>query len=174
MVLPAISLQHNWQDAEHAALPAELAPWLLEAGSLTARLKAHSQTFRLQCLQQQITVLPLFLSKLLPDTTIAQVREVILWCNDKPCVYAQSWLPQQSLQAVAALSALGEQPLGEYLFNQQGLSRSPIEVTQLHAELPQLTGYHPGQCWARRSVFRLNNSSPLLVAEVFLPEVVRL
>lgn len=153
-------------------MPPALSPWLSEAGSLTARLKRYSHHFRLQRLQQEMAVLPAFLADMLPCTGNAQLREVLLWCDDKPCVYAQSWLPEQSLQTVSALADLGEQPLGEYLFCQPGLSRSQIEVTQLN--VPQNSWGSGACCWARRSVFRLDGQSPVLVAEVFLPGVLTL
>ncbi len=153
-------------------MPSALSPWLSEAGSLTARLKRYSHHFRLQRLQEDMAVLPEFLVDMLPGTGKAQLREVLLWCDEKPCVYAQSWLPEQSLQTVSALADLGEQPLGEYLFCQPGLSRSQIEVTQLN--IPQNTWCSETSCWARRSVFRLNGQSPVFVAEVFLPGVLTL
>ena len=114
------------------------------------------------------------LQPLLPDTTTAQVREVILWCNDMPCVYAQSWLPQHTVNRFKPLADLGERPLGDYIFRQAGLKRGTIEAAQLQvsgSSLSDLAGTSP--CYARRSVFQLNGL-PLLVAEVFLPATAQL
>lgn len=114
--------------------------------------------------------MPDYLHSVLPATTSVLVREVILWCNDMPCVYAQSWLPRQTLAALRPLADLGERPLGDYIFQHQSLHRGPIEATKLNVVLP---GLHASLCYARRSVFQLENL-PLLVSEVFLPAIANL
>lgn len=171
MSIPFISLDSRWQDANNAALPAALAAWILEPASLTARLKQHCSEFRVQVLQEQPVALPNFLQPLLPNTKQAQVREVILWCDNQPCVYAQSWLPEQTINVLRPLASLGERPLGEYIFQHQSLSRGPIETTTLTIELAPLN--LANACFARRSVFQLENQ-PLLVAEAFLPAMANL
>ncbi|MGP9800051.1 chorismate--pyruvate lyase family protein [Rheinheimera sp. NSM] len=163
---PLISLNADWQAAGSQPLPPQLAPWILEPASLTARLKRHSRQFRVQVLNEQRCALPAFLQPLLPETHTAQLREVILWCNGQPCVYAQSWLPQCTIDRLRPLADLGERPLGDYIFQQPGLRRGIIEATQLDIALPQLSIAAP--CYARRSVFTLSGL-PLLVAEAFLP-----
>lgn len=170
MNIPVISLDAHWHDAKSTALPAQLAPWILEPASLTARLKRHCDTFRVQVLNEQRTVLPAFLQTLLPATEYAQLREVVLWCNDMPCVYGQSWLPQHTINVLKPLADMGERPLGDYIFQQKGLRRGVIEVTQQQLTLPE-TG--TVTCYTRRSVFQLDNL-PLLVAEAFLPAVTQL
>lgn len=168
---PLISLDARWHDASTLQLPSELAPWLLESASLTARLKRHCRQFRLQLLQQQHSPLPLFLQHLLPATDYAQVREVILWCDEQPCVYAQSWLPMSTLNALRPLADLGERPLGDFIFQHQELQRGRIEATSLPVQLAQIKT--ADSCLARRSVFQLQQQ-PLLVAEVFLPAIATL
>lgn len=174
---PLISLDADWQAAAIQLLPPQLAPWILEPASLTARLKRHCRQFRLQVLNEQRCALPAFLQPLLPDTHTAQLREVILWCNEQPCVYAQSWLPERTIDTLRPLADLGERPLGDYIFQQPGLHRGSIEaaqlgLTQLQAQMA-LPQFAPALCYARRSVFTLNGL-PLLVAEVFLPAMAEL
>lgn len=165
-----LSLDANWQPAATADIPASLAPWLLEPASLTARLKAYSDNFHLQLLQESQALLPDFLQPCFTTSTGQCLRrEVLMSCNDQPAVYAQSWLPKETLQQVHALSSLGEQPLGELLFQFADVTRSPIEVCQL----PVLSSTLPipsGEYWARRSLFTIVGV-PMLVAEVFLPGV---
>ena len=180
MITPLISLAADWQPASAQPLPPSLAAWILEPASLTARLKLHCQQFRVQVLNQQLSALPAFLQPLLPDTATAQLREVILWCNELPCVYAQSWLPAQTIQTLRPLADLGERPLGDYIFQQSGLQRGVIEAAQLSLPLAawQLTPALsepalPTLCHARRSVFTLQGL-PLLVAEAFLPALMQL
>jgi chorismate lyase len=163
---PFISLDAQWQDACSMVLPRELAPWVLETASLTARLKRHCKQFRLQLLQEKRASLPVFLQHLLPGSLSVQVREVILWCDDQPCVYAQSWLPEKTINTLQPLAELGERPLGDYIFQHQSLQRGRIEAAMLQLNLPQFTT--AASCLARRSVFQLEQQ-PLLVAEAFLP-----
>ena len=174
---PLICLDAHWQEASQLSLPLPLSAWLLEAGSLTVRLKQHCQQFRVQVLNEAPASLPDFLRAQLPDTQAVQVREVILWCNELPCDYAQSWLPQQTINALTPLADLGERPLGDYIFQQPGLRRGAIEVAQLQLALPQLQPTLPqcaaSRCYARRSVFTLDGM-PLLVAEAFLPAISQL
>jgi len=165
-----ISLNAPWLAADTLRLPEKLQPWLLEPASLTARLKAHCQQFRLALLAETTTELPDFLWPCLPAISGACVRrEVLMSCNQQPAVYAQSWLPESSRRQLHQLTALGEQPLGEFLFQFPGLRRGPIEVARL--QLAGATaGIAAGEYWARRSVFSVADA-PLLVAEVFLPAV---
>ena len=169
-----ISLDAPWQDAAQLSLPTELAAWLLEPASLTARLKRHCTNFRVQLLNETAADVPAFLQSLLPDSHKGQLREVILWCDDKPCVYAQSWLPQHTINTLRPLADLGERPLGDYIFQQAGLARGTIEAVELDVAKSALAAFESTErCFARRSVFRLDGL-PLLVAEVFLPATMQL
>ncbi|EJI86299.1 MAG: chorismate--pyruvate lyase family protein [Alishewanella aestuarii] len=158
-----------WQQADASKAPATLLPWLLEPASLTARLKAHCQQFRLQLLAEQSLPLPQTLQSLLPASSLCTRREVLMWCDQQAAVYAQSWIPQSSQQRLQQLAALGEQPLGELLFQYPDLQRSPIEIARLSLPRPSAE-IAAGEYWARRSVFSVAGA-PLLVAEVFLPVV---
>jgi chorismate--pyruvate lyase len=103
------------------------------------------------------------------------VREVLLYCDDKPQVFARSLLPLSSLTgAEQALADLGSQSLGQVLFNNPSLERKVIEIAEFDltssvgklADNLQLNITHA--LWGRRSIFVLENK-PLMVAEVFLP-----
>ena len=103
------------------------------------------------------------------------VREVLLFCDNKPQVFARSLLPLHSLTGnEAQLAKLGEQSLGQILFNHPDLKRKGIEVASFDQQSTvaalaneyQLSVAEP--LWGRRSVFVVNDK-PLMVAEVFLP-----
>lgn len=173
MAKPAISLAATWQSASAVTLPPLLRAWLLEPGSLTAGLKQRADDFQLQVLQQQQLDLPAFLQPQLPGISIAQCREVLMSCNALPCVYAQSWLPLPTLAALQPLAELGEQPLGEIIFQQPNVKRSAVEVARVQLQQPLAATVAAGEYWARRSVFTLAGH-PLLVAEVFLDGVLAL
>jgi chorismate--pyruvate lyase len=174
-----ITLQTLWSSAVNSddeLLYEELRDWLFATGSLTARLKTHCSEFRVEVLGQEI----ISCSELEANDDIAAgeqvlVREVLLYCDNKPQVFARSLLPLKSLTGEEQnLAQLGEQPLGQVLFNHPDLIRKGIEVacfnqsSSLFTLIKQL-GLPIIPVWGRRSVFVLNNK-PIMVAEVFLPE----
>ena len=103
------------------------------------------------------------------------MREVLLYCDEVPQVFARSLLPLSSLTGEQQqLAHLGTQSLGQVLFNHPDLVRKKIEVAAFDqqssvakiAEHLSLKVLQP--MWGRRSVFVLD-AKPLMVAEVFLP-----
>lgn len=171
--LPLVPLQEPQTPGRISALtlPVALAPWLLCPGSLTQKLKAYQPGFRLQLVSEQTIVLPAALATRWA-TKIGMQRQVILYLGDQPCVFGQSFLPDHTLQALTPLAELGEQPLGDYIFQQPDLVRGEIEVACFDAglQLPEL-GVQP-EVWGRRSFFALQQHE-LLVQEVFLAELFR-
>lgn len=172
------SSRQSWFDHPHA-LPRTLRDWLCDKGSLTERLKARCSHFRVVPLttglarpnQDEYGLL-----KLRPGVQ-AYVREVLLLCNDVPVVFAHSVLPYPSLRgAWNGISRLGSRPLGEALFNDHRIRRRSLAYRKVRPDHPlfrALVQHHalPDRTlWARRSVFCLN-AQPLLVTEVFLPEI---
>lgn len=171
-----VTLPNHWQNSDSCSQLENLNSWLLDPNSLTARLKTHCDQFRVELLGQKV-------ERCHPDEAVSTipageevlVREVLLYCDDKPQVFARSLLPLSSLTgAEQALANLGTKSLGQVLFNNPSLERKAIEVAQfdLHSSVSklaqqlQLNVTHP--LWGRRSIFVLENK-PLVVAEVFLP-----
>lgn len=165
-------LNAMWQNANQLNLPVALQPWLLAQGSLTALLKSRCQTFRLELITEHWQALPGFLQQQWQQPQGLK-RDVILWCDGKPCVYGQSWLPESTLEQMEPLARLGSQPLGEYIFQHPGIERGVIEVAVLAAGLQLPVVGKQNEVWARRSAF-LVQQQPLLVQEVFLPGVLEL
>lgn len=161
-----------WQSVHSQPLPTKLAPWLLSQGSLTALLKQHCQTFRLELVTEHWQSLPVLLQQQWQQRQGLK-RDVILWCDAKACIYAQSWLPESTLQQMEPLARLGAQPLGEYIFQHDSLERGVIEVALLQAGLLLPVLGEQQELWARRSVFSVQQQ-PLLVQEIFLPGVLEL
>ncbi len=170
-----LSLQGDWRDAPVVPLSPHLSQWLFEPGSLTQKLKSHCNAFRVQILAKSERMLGgeelgLFTSQ----RQKVQVREVVLYCDDEPWVYAQSLMPLGETCAAKKLTALGEKPLGEVIFSEPGMTRSAIEVCRfadgsdvtLLAQQMGLSVNH--SLWGRRSCFKLDDYE-LLVCEVFLP-----
>lgn len=153
--------------------------WLADAGSLTERLmQASDGDLRVTVLKQGLEV-PRFSERRLlglADRKRAMVREVVLYGNAQPWVFARSILPLTTLTGrLKKLRQLSNQPLGELLFKDPSMRRDPVQFACFDAGnrlLPPSVCSIDRASWGRRSVFRLDNK-PLLVAEVFLPQFKR-
>jgi chorismate--pyruvate lyase len=171
-----IGLDVNWVSAKKTPKPARLSDWLLDPKSLTARLKQHCTHFKVQLIGQQVEPCSIYeASSEIPVGTQVLIREVLLYCDDVPHVFARSVLPLSSLTGEQKqLENLGEQPLGQVLFNNPKLHREVVEVAEIQPSLRvcELAGLLNLQVthnlWGRRSVFTIEGK-PLIVAEVFLP-----
>lgn len=149
-----------WQ----AQTPLPVQDWLLEPGSLTARLVGLSRgDFRVQLLAQywgrpareEARRLGLHPGR------FALIREVVLIGCGQPWVRARSVLPASSLTGAGRrLRKLGNRSLGGLLFRDPTLKRGAIEITRL--DQPE------GRVFARRSHL-VYHGRPVLVAECFLP-----
>lgn len=165
-----------WQPLpRHTRRPCNaMQDWLLDRGSLTARLIAKSEgDFRVTIVRQIIGIPRLDERRALEmkRPALALIREVILRGRGEPWVFARSLLPLASLTGkLRHLRKQGNRPLGAFLFSQPHLARSTIAVAQISRD----HGYVPRNLvgdqllWGRRSVFYLQQK-PLLVSEVFLP-----
>ena len=166
---PSITEKADWPVAGEAvtAMPANARDWLFDSGSLTARLKTLSEgKFAVEVVDESWLVFPelRFRSRFGPVAPEHRFwsRRVVLLGNGVPWVFANTLIPTHSLGGnLEQIIRLGTRPLGEYLFSQPELSRSEIEVKEI-AE----------QSWGRRSWFFLN-AKPVLVAEYFLPALLR-
>ncbi len=167
---------HSWQPLpRYTRRPCKpLQDWLIDRGSLTARLIAKSEgDFKVEVVRQVIGIPSLDERQALgmKRPALALIREVILCGRGQPWVFARSLLPLASLTGnLRHLRKQGTRPLGAFLFSQPHLARSTIAVARIsrdHGYLPEnLVGDQ--QLWGRRSVFYLQQK-PLLVSEVFLP-----
>lgn len=170
----------NWvtpaRAQQQANFSAHAQAWLLDPQSLTAKLKHDAVSFRVSLLGQQQAPMLTCEARWLPAAeanTPATVREVLLWRNGQPWVFARSVFPQSALiDSQLQLHQLGDKPLGEHLFKQPDLTRSEIEVAEFPAASSlgklneQLTGtLQP--LWGRRSCFAAAGQQ-VLVAEIFL------
>lgn len=165
----------DWRKpSEFSDLPDHLADWLLNTGSLTERLQALTTKFSVNLLGQDEQALDQSERILLSESQQNkwQIREVILQgqqgTSQQDWVFARSVLPDALCKST--WSNLGNQPLGQRIFNDKRFIRSQFEIGKLH--------YHPltGEafdnnkaCWARRSRFKITEHL-LIVAEAFLPD----
>lgn len=171
-----------WQPAQ-ALAAAEVSPGLLallgEPGSLTARLRlACEDNFSVQVLRQERCRSADYPEhQLAAADTGGLLREVYLLCDATAVVFAQTLVPDATLQAHPWLSELGAEPLGEKLFARDDVVRRPFEFAHLEgrhplarralASLPAAALGEDG-LWARRSQFLLGGLC-VSVNEVFFP-----
>jgi chorismate--pyruvate lyase len=169
-------------------MPAALRPWLRDAGSLTARIRARCERFAVQVVCQKLARVhrdEALLLGLRPGER-AWVREVLLVADGRPVVFARSLLPPRNVRGAWNLfHGMGSRPLGQALFSDPAISRLPLACRRLdgrdaryHRAQAALIRYAPAQSlprtlWARRSVFLLRGSA-LMVSEAFLPEILEL
>ncbi|MCZ8130190.1 MAG: chorismate lyase [Steroidobacteraceae bacterium] len=157
-------------------VPEELVDWLTEPGLLTARIRAaRPAPFRLRIVDQRVGFLGRAEMDLLKVSTSACfAREIELLSGAEPWVFAQTLVPDATLELHPWLAELGDSPLGETLVGVEGFERGPFEFAPLPALHPLAAralrdaGDEPDFLWARRSWFALRGRR-FLVQEVFLP-----
>ncbi|MES2935925.1 MAG: chorismate lyase [Pseudomonadota bacterium] len=166
--------------------PDAMRHWLTDNTSLTAKLVARSQQFRVQRLHQR-------LDKCLSDEAkqiglvrplIVWEREVLLRCDERPMIFAHTVVPRSASAADwPQFGALGERSLGSTLFGDPLVQRGRLQFARLHSGHPLAqralacsheSGAPPSATlYARRCLYR-RKAGLLLVAEVFLPAIVDL
>ena len=184
--------QANWVGHVLAVnAPPALRHWLTGDGSLTAKLKRHSDAFRVQVLHQHVATCLADEARIigLHRPGRAWEREVLLRCDNTPVVFAHTVVPMSAdASDWPHFSALGERSLGTTLFGDPRVARGTLEYARLRASHPlalraraALRGFDPDGAaaaeqqllYARRCLYRRRQGT-LLVTEVFLPPVAQL
>jgi chorismate--pyruvate lyase len=157
----------------------DVESWICSDTSLTVKVKELGTAFSVQLLSQLEQVISAEIKTLLSvNDNSGLFREVLLKQGTKPLVYAQTIMPDSTITGTESmLSALGDQSLGQVLFQSPQATRSNIEfsLVEPNSQLGQYIEQQLQQpiqdtCYIRRSVFHLNGK-PLLVCECFLPEL---
>jgi chorismate--pyruvate lyase len=174
------TLNHRSQWLRKPFSCSQFNTWLIESGSLTARLQKRYSHFAVQTvylghakpLQEEADLLHVASYKM------AYIREVLLKGNRQSVVFAHSVMPKTSLRGVwNGLGRLGVKPLGAILFSNPKVKRTPLSYKKLsinHVLYRQAIQYIPhkhSHLWARRSIFTLNCAS-IMVTEVFFPALI--
>jgi chorismate--pyruvate lyase len=179
---PHFSAVAKWYDHVNAvrASPA-MASWLTHRPSLTARLVACCQQFRVQRLHQGLSIClddefaAIGLTR--PEKVVE--REVLLRCDERAVVYAHTVVPTSANATQWPLFAtLGEKSLGTTLFSDPLVERGALSYAKLRYTHPlmkriaalELVQEPANWLYARRSVFKRKGGC-LLVTEVFLPGI---
>ncbi|MDH3326253.1 MAG: chorismate lyase [Gammaproteobacteria bacterium] len=176
----------NWREGRSLfknSAPKELRNWLIDRNSLTRLLTCacnkQQGVFSVKIFHEAWEKPQLSESRLLrmQNNELGFVRQVHLYCGDTPWVYARTVIPRLTLHGeLQKLTKLGTQPLGAVLFANRHISREAIEVAKLtnkHTMFDAATinsASSTKEIWGRRSVFKIS-TKPLLVSEIFLPEL---
>ncbi|MGH8729170.1 MAG: chorismate--pyruvate lyase family protein [Burkholderiales bacterium] len=156
--------------------------WLLDRGSLTARIKERCRDFSVRKIRQEPAKLATDERRILGlrAQRLALVREVLLYCGETPVVFAHSALDARFLHGPwRSVATMGNKPLGAALFADARVKRMPLHFKKLtkhhalYARACRTVKRPPPFLWARRSLFR-RGDAPLLVTEVFLPGILKL
>jgi chorismate--pyruvate lyase len=154
--------------------------WLHDRGSLTQRIQQRCDRFAVSPVRSGLARIAYDEATLLDIAPhqLAYSREVFLHADGKPVVFAHSTTACEHLRgAWKAMNGLGNRSLGSLLFTHPLVMRQPLHFKPLRAHHPlyrsaSQMGVAPGTLWARRSLFTLHGA-PLLVTEVFLPEILK-
>jgi chorismate--pyruvate lyase len=160
----------------------KLAPWLHNHGSLTQRIQQRCTHFAVRKVHSGLARIALDESALLGIVSqqLAYSRDVILHADNQPVVFAHSVCATRALHGVwRAVAGLGNQPLGALLFAHPLVKRQPLHYKALRSnhllyqQAATVLANPPSKLWGRRSLFYLHGV-PLLVTEVFLPDILRI
>lgn len=161
-------------------IPESALRWLLDPASLTRRVQAAcAGRFRVEVLDQGFARPQRNEAQRLGmrEGSSAFVREVHLLCDEQPWVFARTIIPRTTLTGPRRhLTRLRNRPLGAVLFADPTMKRGPVEIARLvPGDRLYPRRHHAGTIdvpvvWGRRSVFTLAGY-PLLVSEIFLPEI---
>lgn len=148
---------------------------LTSEGSLTAFLQKNYPNLAVKLLNLYVARPTAYERILVGGGQACLMREVVLYSDAGPLVFARSIVPKRDLYgAWQSLKYLGNASLGTWLFAQPRLLRSPLHYKKLSHT--QLLARRARYClkdnslaphWARCSLFSLGTQK-MLVSEVFL------
>ena len=160
MKLEQISSWNSYEAIEHELTNAEIKSWLLEQGPITKRIKSMKE-FRLELIQDELSDVNedeiLFLNI---HTKELRVRDVILYGNENPMVFARTIILIATIEkGLNELGTLGIKPLGDILFEKDIFSQNDIVFATFYDGISLFWG-----CIIKYTV----KDQPFSVLEVFL------
>ncbi len=166
----------GWSHHPLPSLSKDQTRWLFAPGSLTTKLQALGD-YSLELVdQRQCPAIAYDAQALnLAVGSPIWIREVLMRIDERPCIAARSITSVHALEDDwMALAEYGKHPLGDILYCDATVVRSPFECAQLEPDDPlqslsRRLGIKAKELLARRSCF-IRNGSRLVVSECFLPE----
>ena len=160
MKLKKISSWRNFESIESKISKNEILSWLLENGPITKRIKKNG-LFKLHLIQDELSYIDQE-DKDFIDCASDEIklREVILFCNDEPIVFAQTIIPVETISnGFEQLGNLGNKPLGDILFEKNIFTKDKV-VYALFEDASSLY-------WGRKAKY-LVKGYKFSVMEIFL------
>jgi chorismate--pyruvate lyase len=138
----------------------EIKSWLLEKGPITKRIKTMG-TFKLKLIQDKISEVEkseiLFLNS---KKGKFRVREVKLFCNGEPKIFARTIIPVITIEeGFSDLGKIGNKPLGDILFEKKIFTKEEIVFASFK--------YEEYLFWGRNTKYTVKGY-PFSVMELFL------
>ena len=160
MKLEQISSWNTYEAIEHELTNTEIKSWLLEQGPITKRIKSIAE-FRLELIQDELSDATddeiLFL-KIASEEI--RIREVILYGNENPIVFARTIIPNTTIEkGLKELGKIGNKPLGDILFEKDIFSKEDIVFASFKDK--------ESLFWGRKIKYTVKDQ-PFSVMEVFL------
>lgn len=138
----------------------EILSWLHENGSITSRIKSFSN-FRLKLLRDG----PGKVNANEDDLIISNyeennIREVVLYSDEKPLIYAKSVIPVETINlGLGLLGSLKENPLGDILFSDPEIEKKHMLFAKFQSNEKKFYG--------RKGIYTVKGY-PFSVCEIFL------
>ena len=135
--------------------------WLNEEGSITTKISSDSN-FKLEILSDDLGIAEdeEYLALDIASEEV-RIREVVLYGDLVPLVYARSIIPNlTSSKGYPGLGTIGSKPLGDLLFQSELFIKTRREFAQFETSSKEVI-------WGRRTHY-LVRGYPLSVMEVFL------
>ncbi len=138
----------------------EIKSWLLEKGPITKRIKSVKK-FRLELIQDEVSDVEKVEKDFLNShSRKIRVREVVLYGNSEPMVFARTIIPNTTIEkGFAKLGTLGESPLGDILFKKDIFIKENVAYASFRHEKKIF--------WGRKTKYTVKDL-PFSVMEVFL------
>ncbi len=138
----------------------EIKSWLLEKGPITKRIKSV-KNFRLELIQDEVSDVEKVEKDFLNShSRKIRVREVVLYGNSEPMVFARTIIPNTTIEkGFAELGTLGKSPLGDILFKKDIFTKENVSYASFE--------YKKKVFWGRKTKYTVKNL-PFSVMDVFL------
>jgi chorismate--pyruvate lyase len=138
----------------------EIKSWLQEVGPITKRIKSNKE-FKLELIQDELDIVKASEREFLKtNSNDIRVREVILYANQDPFVFARTIIPTSTIQkGLSDLGKIGNKPLGDILFEKEIFSKEIVLCSSFKRKNKIF--------WGRISKYTVKGY-PFSVMEVFL------
>ena len=163
MKLNKISTWENFETIDSKISNHNIRSWLLENGPITKRIKQNG-VFRLHLIQDEFSTINQSDKDFIQCTSNKiKLREVLLYCDDSPIVFAQTIIPAETIsKGLKQLGNLGSRPLGDILFKESVFTKDIV----LYALFEKNSSLY----WGRKAKYMVNGYK-FSVMEVFLIDV---